>query len=142
MDNDEKAAILKAELDAGHPVTGAYNADDFIATDECNAVNVVRDRAILSAAVIFDEILKQKGEWDAVATDLDRELVLAILDINKDSGISTLSGSPARTQLIAILGTVTKAAIAALIPETVSQMTVLGLGDSIKIGSVQNARAL
>jgi len=142
MDNDEKAAILRAELDAGHPVTGAYNADDFIATAECNAVNIVRDREILSAIVIFDEILKEKAEWDAVAADADRELVLAILDVNRDRGISTLAGSPARTQLIAILGAVTKAAIAALIPETVSQMTVLGLGESIKIGSVQNARAL
>ena len=142
MDNDEKAAILKTELDAGHPVTGAYDADDTLALAQCNAVNVIRDRAFLSAIVIFDEILKQKIEWDLIATDGDRELVQAILDVNRDRGISTLAGSPARTQLVAILGANTKAAIALLIPETVSQMTVLGLGASIKVGSVQNARAL
>ena len=43
--------------------------------------------------------------------------------------------------LVAILGTNTKAAIAAIIPETVSPAVNAGLG-AVNIGDVQNARAL
>ena len=37
---------LKTELDAGHPVTGAYNVDDALAAGELNAVNQTKVRAI------------------------------------------------------------------------------------------------
>ncbi len=134
--------VLKTELDAGHPVTGAYNADDSLALAECNAVNVTRDREFLPSATIFDAILDEKTEWDAIPADADRQWVRDILTINSEQGISTISGSPARTELIATLGTATKAAIALLIPETVSQMTVLGFGAEIILGDIQNARAL
>lgn len=133
---------LKVELLAGHPVTGAYNVDDALALAECNAVNIIRDRVSLSAAAIFDEILKERAEWDALGTDATRQWVRDILSINSIEGISTVVSSPARVELIATLGTNTKAAIALLIPETVSQMTVLGFGAAIIIGDVQNARAL
>ena len=141
-DNNEKAAILRAELDAGHPTTGAYDPDETIALGQCNAVNVVRDRSHVAAALIFDEILKQKAEWDAIATDADRQWVRDILNVNQELGVSTEVGSPARTELIATLGTLTKDAIALIIPETVSQMTVIGLGSAIQLGQLQNARAL
>ena len=141
-DNNERAATLKTELDAGHPTTGAYNVDDTLALAECNAVNVVRDRSHLASALIFDEILKEKGEWDAIPTDNDRQWVRDILNVNQELGVPTAAGSPARTELIATLGAVTKAAIALIIPETVSQMDVIGLGTSIQLGELQNARAL
>ena len=35
---------LKAELDAGHPVTGAYNIDDALAADELNLENIEVDK--------------------------------------------------------------------------------------------------
>ena len=44
---------LKTELDTGHPDTGAYNADDVIATAELNTVNRAADRPSLSGDEIF-----------------------------------------------------------------------------------------
>lgn len=41
---------LKAELDAGHPVTGAYNADDQLAADELNLANIVVEREVTGLA--------------------------------------------------------------------------------------------
>lgn len=37
--NNDQYLILKTELLAGHPITGAYNADDALAADQLNAVN-------------------------------------------------------------------------------------------------------
>ena len=135
--NDGYAA-LKIELDAGHPDTGPYDADEFIAFDQIELVNRTIDRPTIPAAEIFDEILKQPAEWGAVA-DSDRQLVLEILRLYPN--VPTVDGNPARTQLIAALGTVTKAAIAAMIPITVSRTTELGYS-KMKVGDIQNARAL
>ena len=38
-----KLERLKAELTAGHPVTGAYNDDDSLAHAELNAKNIADD---------------------------------------------------------------------------------------------------
>lgn len=132
-------AALKAELDAGHPVTGAYDAvDDNIALTQINAVNVVRDRPTIPAAEILEFIIDNPVEWEALTTG-EQTMVSMILDLNPS--VPTASGASARTALVAILGTVTKAAIAAAIPETVSQSVALGFGNVI-LGDVQNARAL
>jgi len=140
-DNNEKAAILKIELDAGHPVTGAYDVDDTIALGQCNAVNVVRDQEYISVALMFDEVLKQTVEWEALNAS-DQQWVRDILNINQTLGVPTELNTPARDQLIAILGAQTQIGIGALVPETVSQMEVIGLGSSIQLGALQNARAL
>ena len=47
---------LKTELLAGHPVTGAYDADDALAADQLNAVNVTAQREVISASDIFETI--------------------------------------------------------------------------------------
>lgn len=129
---------VKTELDAGHPVTGAYNVDDQLAADEINTLNVVRDMEHIAVALMFDEILRERVEWDSLNT-IDQQWVRDILNINETLGVPTLAGTPARTELVNILGSNTKAAIAAIIPETVSQATVIGEGFII-IGDIQNAR--
>lgn len=45
---------LKAELLAGHPVTGAYDADDQIAADQLNVVNRQRNRESMTGDEIFE----------------------------------------------------------------------------------------
>ena len=114
-----------------------------LATDEevvtwCNTPSVVRDKATIPSTEIFTECLREAAEW-AGLTDGDRQEVRDILTVFDD--VPTAAGSPARTRLIAILGTNTKAAIAAIIPETVSPAVDADLG-SVVIGDVQNARAL
>lgn len=47
-------ATLKAELLAGHPVTGAYDADNQVAADQLNAVNRTRNRTSMSGDEIFN----------------------------------------------------------------------------------------
>ena len=44
---------LKAELDAGHPDTGAYNADAALAAGELNAVNRTIPRGSMNGDEIF-----------------------------------------------------------------------------------------
>jgi hypothetical protein len=129
---------IKAELDAGHPVTGAYNADSTLATAEMNALNIVRDRPIIPAAEILEHIIANPSEWNAM-TSSEQTMTSMILDLNPE--VPTESGTPARTALIAILGASTGAAIGAAIPETVSQATALGFG-VVRVGDIQNARAL
>jgi len=47
-------AELAAELTAGHPVTGAYDADAATAAGQVNAQNVVRIRASMSGQEMFE----------------------------------------------------------------------------------------
>ena len=54
----------------------------------------------------------------------------------------TKAGSPARTQLIAILGSATKAAIAAKISETVSRAVAVGIANQISMGDIEYVRSL
>lgn len=54
---------LKAELDAGHPVTGAYNADDALAAGELNAEN-----RTVNYPVELDGLnlaIREAGKWTA-----------------------------------------------------------------------------
>ena len=43
---------LRAELDAGHPVTGAYSEDPQIASDQINALNRSRINPVNSAELL------------------------------------------------------------------------------------------
>ena len=106
--------------------------------DWCNTPSVVRDRATLSTEDVFTECLRERAEWEALTAE-QRQITRDICTVY--DGVPTQSSDPARAALIAVLGTNTKAAIAALIPETVSPAVNAGLGTVI-IGDVQNARAL
>ena len=45
---------LQAELLAGHPVTGPYDADDQLAADQLNAVNRTRNREAMTGDEVFE----------------------------------------------------------------------------------------
>jgi len=45
---------LKAELDAGHPDTGAYDVDSQLAADDINLVNRTRIKASMSGQAMFE----------------------------------------------------------------------------------------
>ena len=58
-------AALKAELTAGHPGTGAYNADSLISAQQINAVN----RSVNKTAMTGDEIFANTdaAEFDGLS---------------------------------------------------------------------------
>ena len=59
---------LREELDAGHPVTGAYSADDSAASEEINAKNRVRINSISSA-----QLLVYKSQFALIKLDPSAE---------------------------------------------------------------------
>jgi len=126
---------LKAVIDSD--AGNAAKSDEDVVT-WCNTPSVVRDRATIPSTEIFTECLRESAEWTAMTAD-DRQEVRDILTVWDN--IPTEAGSPARTRLIALLGTNTKAALAGIIPETVSPAENAGLGTVI-IGDVQNARSI
>jgi hypothetical protein len=136
MTNEELYASINVELLAGHPVTGAYDADDVVALAELIAVNVVRDRPTVPAAEILETIIANPSEWNTL-TSSEQTMVSMILDLN--SSVPTALNSPARTALIAILGANTVADVGAIIPETVSQSVALW-ERTLQLGDVQNGR--
>jgi hypothetical protein len=143
MANHDQYPEIKAELEgAGHPITGPYSTDPNpqFAADELNAINIVDDVDMLPASVIFEAVLNNKAEWDAMTPD-NRQWVRDILTINESGGIPTAVGTPARTQLVAVLGTATKAELATKISTTISRAVQLGWG-TIRPGDIDNARAL
>jgi len=128
-------AALKVLIDSDPANAGRTDAE---VVTWCNDPTVTRDRDRVTTEEVFTECLRQNAEWDALTAE-QRQVVRDICTVYE--GVPTQSGDPARATLIAVLGTNTKAAIAALIPETVSPATNAGLGTVI-IGDVQNARAL
>ncbi|RLA03863.1 MAG: hypothetical protein DRQ47_04400, partial [Gammaproteobacteria bacterium] len=79
---------LKAELDAGHPVTGAYNADDQAAADELNLENIEVDKLTTpqEAADATNGV-----EFNSIElTDAQRQMWISVLGwevINLHAGI-------------------------------------------------------
>ncbi|MHC4526417.1 MAG: hypothetical protein ACYS29_00960 [Planctomycetota bacterium] len=51
-------SALKAELLAGHPDTGAYDADDVIAAAELNAVNRSKNKSSMTGSEIINALDK------------------------------------------------------------------------------------
>ena len=130
-------AALKTLIDS-EPANAGRTDQEVV--DWCNTPSVVRDQATIASARIFESCLNNVAEWNALAAD-DRQLVRDILTVYAPEGVPTEAGTPARTQLVAILGTATKSEIAALIPETVSPAVDADLG-AVILGDVENARAL
>ena len=128
-------ADLKTLIDS-EPANAARTDQEVL--DWCNTPTIVRDQEKVSTEDVFTECLRESAEWDLLSAD-DRQIVRDICTVYE--GVPTQSGDPARTVLINVLGTNTKAAIAALIPETVSPAVDDGLG-VVNLGDVQNARAL
>lgn len=128
---------LRTELDAGHPVTGAYDADLYIATDQINALNIVRIRTSMEGRELLDAT--DPTEFDS-KTDAQKSQWLALCAIeNLDPANGKMAASI--VQNIFGGGSTTQTALVAARNETVSRATVLGLG-RVAAGHVENARAL
>jgi len=102
---------LKAELDASHPVTGAYNADNALAAAELNALNRTRNKASLTG----DQLFTATDTTDfGGLTDHKRNLWVAFCSKDVDpfasaivmanNAVQIFDGSP--TTVIATTGTI------------------------------------
>ena len=126
--------VLKAELIAGHPVTGVYSSDDSVATAELNAVNRSRNRDTVSGS----EILNATNDAEFGALSVTNQQLW--LDLCGVESIDTSSG--VAKSLEADLfgsGTTTRTNLAAVRNEDISRAVELGLG-VINAGHVQRAR--
>lgn len=124
---------LKAELLAGHPDTGAYDADDAVAAGELNAVN----RTVNKASMTGSEIINA----------LDKTEYLALSDADKDKvwqvcHLGTVNPFGVEADLfIDIFGTPSDSitALQAARVDAVSRAVELGLG-LVRAGHVEEAR--
>ena len=133
----EQYADLKTELLAGHPISGVYNADDFLAATQINVVDITvnKNTTPQEAADATDA-----GEFNLLS-DADKSLWVSMLswetiNLNAGIGLATAQGIWAGAA-----GTITRPALIATTTELVSRATELNFGTVI-IGDIQNARAL
>ena len=147
---------LKAELDAGHPVTGAYSANSEAAAEEINALNRTRINAIGSAELLA---------WSGQASSGDRPRIIKIeegkanadeqcaalcitaeqmimrdntsLDLNLPDRVAMLNALVA----YGVLSAADKASIDALAEDSISRAEELSLG-SVRAGTIEQARSL
>ncbi len=127
---------LRAELDAGHPVTGAYNVSDEIAAQEMNAINRTRMRASVSGSEILNAT--DDTEYTALtAAEKDSWLILCGIDsVDTNSGV-------AKSLEADIFGvaTITRTNLSNLRIENISRVTELSFS-RVRTGTIQQARAL
>jgi hypothetical protein len=133
---------LKAELLAGHPVTGAYDADDQIAADQLNAVNRQRNRTAMTGDEIFEAT--NQAEFEALDkgqgnTSDDYGHWLIFCARNELNPFSTANVNFVTDMFTA--GSTTLANLNNLRREDVSRAVELGLG-SPNAGDVGIARSL
>lgn len=133
---------LKAELLAGHPDTGAYDADDQVAADQLNAVNRQINKESLAGDEIFTATVPaeynaldtgsgntpdQQGHWLAFC---GRDEIDPFATANVQF-VTDMFGS----------GSATLAALNVLRRENVSRAVELGLG-RVNAGDIGIARSL
>jgi hypothetical protein len=119
-----------------HPTHGATSDPDMV-TWLIDDTAVTRDQLTLSNADIQDIALAETAEWNAL-TDAERATFGQIIAIR--DAVPVTVGTPTRTSLQAILGTNTKAALGAAVPEDVSRLNDAGLGTTVAEGEVAHAR--
>ncbi len=126
--------ILKAELTAGHPDTGAYDADNAIAATQLNAVNRTRDKASVTGSEVMNAV--DAADWG----NLDATQKQTVWDICH-LGMVNPFGVEA-TLLIGVFGagSDTITALAAARVDAASRASELGLS-VIREGTVAQARA-
>ena len=128
-------ATLKVELDAGHPGTGAYNADDELAAGELNAVN----RTLTRDTVTGSEILNATDDSEyGVLTAANKTDWLGLCGIESVDSASGVAKSMEADLFGA--GTVTRTSLAAVRSPVASRAVELGLG-FIFASHVSQARA-
>lgn len=127
--------ILKAELLAGHPDTGAYNADDAIAADEINVVNRTVNKTSMTGSEVANAI--DIAEFDALSAG-DEQLVWNVIHIGDINPFGVEA-----TIFTAVFGggSTTITTLAAVRKTDVSRAVELGIGP-VKPGHVAEARRL
>jgi len=127
-------AALAAELTAGHPDTGAYDADAATAATEINAVNRSRNKTLMTGSEILNNV--DASEWGTRSADQKQVVwdVVHLGDINPFGVEATLI-----TAAFDGAGGVTLAALGAARVESISRATELGLG-RVVVGNVIEAR--
>ena len=124
---------LKAELAGGHPVTGAYNADDALAAAELNVVNQTQNRPVMTGSEVMQAI--DKGEFNALSAS-NRQQVWDVLHL----GTINPFGVEADLFVNAFdAGSASITALQALRKLDVSRAVAIGLG-IVKVGHIQEAR--
>jgi hypothetical protein len=127
--------VLQAELLAGHPETGAYDADNQIAADQINAVNVERNKTSMTGREMAENI--DDAEYDILA-DVKKSQIISLTgasDIDPFGFVANVLKD------VFTVGSTTITNLQAARVETVSQATVLGLG-FVYPGHIEAARAL
>ena len=147
---------LRDELDAGHPVTGAYSSDPQNATDEINALNRNRIVPISSAELLAWSGQASAGDRPRITKieegmQSQNESIAAICKvadatINRDSTQLDLN-LPDRVAMVdalvvaSILSTDDEASLYAIATQAISRADELGLSN-VRPGTIEQARAL
>ena len=128
-------AALKAELIAGHPDTGPYDADAVIATGQLNAVNRTRPKTSMTGSEVLNAV--DAAEWG----DLDAAGKQTVWDVVHLGEVNPFGVEA--TLLIAVFGagSATIVALAAARQQAISRAVEIGLGH-VRVGDVERARAL
>ena len=127
---------LKAEIDAGHPDTGAYDADSAIAAQQINAANRTRIKASMTGSEIF--AATDSAEFDGL-TAAKKDLWLAFCAIDNQN---PEAGGLAQLFTVSIFGggSTTVSTLGSIREESISRSTELGLG-TVKQVHIDKARA-
>ncbi len=126
---------LRAELDAGHPDTGAYDASAVTAAEQVNALNRTQNRDSMTGSEILNAVVV--SEYTALM-EADKDRLWDLL------GLGTLDPFGVEATLLTSLfggGSATIVALAAARKLSVSRAEELGLG-KVAAGTVEQARAL
>ncbi len=126
---------LKAELAAGHPVTGPYDADDAAAAEQFHVENIVRNRDSMTRREVMAEIVN--SEYDAL-TDIKKAQMLALLAADE---IDPYGFAANVVKDVFGPDSTTVANLATARTETVSQAVNKSLGN-VREGTVAQARAI
>ncbi len=144
--------VLKTELLAGHPVTGAYNVDDALAAAEVMAVNVdlvglitigeLREWALTNSRAFNLDAARTTGSTDQIKSIA--VVGMSILNSGPD-GLDPANATHVAmvTELVAagVWSTADRIALIDKATKIVSRAEILGLG-RVKHGHVQMARAI
>jgi hypothetical protein len=119
-----------------HPSHAATSDPDMV-TWLTDATAVTRSQTHLPNSEIQDIALSETTEWNAL-TDAQRATFGQIIAIREQVPVE--AGTPTRSTLQDILGTQTKIALGAALPEDVSRLNDAGLGTTVADGEVAYAR--
>jgi hypothetical protein len=125
---------LNAELLAGHPDTGPYNADDQLAADQLNLVNRTRNRTSMTGKEVKDQI--DQADWDT-RTEGQQQTLLSLF-ARDDLDPFGIDAHIFQESMTGAVGT-SVADLAAYRVEAVSRAVELGFG-VVTAAEVETAR--